>query len=88
MKIELEIDDTYIKEMVAKELAERIVQNYSYENQDAKYGIREGTDKAIKEYIYSRKDEIIDKVISRASTEIVKKGMPKLLDKVMKGGAE
>ena len=88
MKIELEIDDTYIKEMVAKELAERIVQNYSYENQDAKYGIREGTDKAIKEYIYSRKDEIIDKVINRASTEIVKKGMPKLLDKVMKGGAE
>ena len=45
--------------MVAKELAERIVKNYSYENQDAKYGIKYGTEKAIKEYIYSRKDEII-----------------------------
>ena len=88
MKIELEIDDGYLKEMVANELAERIVKNYSYENQDAKYGIKYGTEKAIKEYIYSRKDEIIDKVINRASTEIVKKGMPKLFDKMMKGDEE
>ena len=43
---------------------------------------------AVKDIVYSRKDEIIDKVISRASTEIVRKGMPKLLTKVMKGGAE
>ena len=88
MKIKLEIDDSYIKEMVAKELVEQIIENHHYEHTEAKYGVREGTDKAIKEYIYSRKDEIIDRVIERASTEIVKKGMPKLLDRVMKGGAE
>ena len=88
MKIELEIDDTYIKELVSNEIAKRIVEEYRYEGREAKYGIRDGTDKAIKQYIYSRKDEIIDKVINRASTEIVKKGMPKLLDKVMKGDEE
>ena len=88
MKIELEIDDTYIKELVANQIADRIIDSHCYENREAKYGVREGTDKAIKNYIYSRKDEIIEKVISRASTEIVKKGMPKLLDKVMKGGDE
>lgn len=88
MKIELEIDDSYIKELVAKELTNRIIENYHYEHTEAKYGVREGTDKAIKEYIYSRKDEIIEKVIDRASIEIVKKGMPKLFDKVLKGGAK
>ncbi len=31
----------------------------------AKYGIREGVDKAIKQYIYSKKDTIIDRVVER-----------------------
>ena len=38
---------------------------------------------AVKELVYSRKDEIIDKVVERATKEIVRKGLPKLL---MKGG--
>ena len=37
---------------------------------------------AVKELVYSRKDEIIDKVIDRAVKEIVRKGLPKLLEKV------
>ena len=36
--------------------------------------------KAVKDIVYSHKDEIIDKVIDRAVTEIVKKGLPKLLE--------
>ena len=36
--------------------------------------------KAVKDIVYSHKDEIIDKVINRAVTEIVKKGLPKLLE--------
>lgn len=39
---------------------------------------------AVKEIIYSRKDEIIEKVIDRAVKEIARKGLPKLLE--MKGG--
>lgn len=40
---------------------------------------------AVKELVYSRKDEIIDKVVERATREIVKKGLPKL---ILKGGVE
>jgi len=37
---------------------------------------------AVKELVYSHKDEIIDKVVDRAVKEIVRKGMPKLLDRM------
>ena len=36
---------------------------------------------SVKDLIYSRKDEIIDKVVDRAVKEIVRKGLPKLLEK-------
>lgn len=40
---------------------------------------------AVKDIVYSHKDEIIDKVVDRAVKEIVRKGLPKLLEK---GGEE
>lgn len=79
MKIEIEIDEKYVAELVSQELAKRIVAEHTYENREAKYGIREGVDKAIKQYIYSKKDLVIESVVERASVEIVKKGIPKLL---------
>jgi len=36
---------------------------------------------AVKDIVYSHKDEIIDKVVERATKEIVRKGLPKLLEK-------
>ena len=36
---------------------------------------------AVKEIIYSRKDEIVEKVVDRATKEIVRKGLPKLLER-------
>ena len=83
MKIAFEIDEDYIKELVSQDIAGRIVEECRYESREAKYGIRDGTDKAIKQYIYSNKDTIIDRVVNRASAEIVRKAMPKLLDKMM-----
>lgn len=50
MKIEIEIDEKYVAELVSQELAKRIVAEHTYENREAKYGIREGVDKAIKQY--------------------------------------
>ena len=35
---------------------------------------------AVKDLVYSNKDEIIDKVVDRATKEIVKKGLPRLLE--------
>ena len=82
MKIEINIDENYITELVSQEIAKRIVAEHSYENREAKHGIRDGVDKAIKQYIYTKKDNIIDRVIERASIEIVRKGLPKLLDRL------
>ena len=33
--------------------------------------------------MYSKKDTIIDRVVDRATVEIVKKGLPKLLEKAI-----
>ncbi len=82
MKIEIEIDEKYITELVSQEIAKRIVAERGYESREAKAGIRQGVDKAIKEYIYSQKDKVIDRVVDRASIEIVKKGLPKLIERL------
>jgi len=82
MEIKINIDEEFIEELVEKEIAKRIVAEHGYENREAKIGIRDGVDKAIKQYIYSKKDEVIDRVVERATVEIVKKGLPKLLDRL------
>ena len=41
---------------------------------------------AVKELIYSQKDRIIEMVVDRAAAEIVRKGLPRLMDKMI-GGA-
>ena len=83
VKLEIEIDEGYIAELVSKEIARRIVETHRYENREARAGIRDGVDKAVKQYIYSKKDAIVDRVVERATVEIVKKGLPKLLEKAM-----
>ena len=82
MKIEIEIDNEYISELVSQEIARRIVAEHGYENREARIGIRDGVDKAIRQYIYSKKDAVIDRVVERASAEIVRKGLPKFLEKM------
>lgn len=79
MKLEIEINEKRITELVELEIAKRIVTKYSGEYFDANHGVKTGVEKAIKEYIYAKKDEIIDEVIQRASVEIVRKGLPKFL---------
>ena len=49
---------------------------------------REAIALAIKDMIYSRKDEIIDKIIDKATTELVKKGLPRLLERMTKNETE
>ncbi len=82
MKIEIEVDEAYISELVSKEIARKIVAEHNYENREARIGIRDGVDKAIKQYIYAKKDAVIERVVDRASVEIVKKGLPKLLERL------
>ena len=37
---------------------------------------------AVKDIVYSHKDEIVKKVVERATAEIVRKGLPKLLERM------
>ena len=46
-------------------------------------GIRDSVDKVIRQYIHSKKDVIVDRAVERATVEIVKKGLSKLLEKAM-----
>lgn len=82
MEIKITIDDDYIKDLVSQEIAKRIVNGTSSEHFEAKMSIRRGIEKGVKEYIYSEKENIVNKVIDRASVEIVKKSLPRLLEKL------
>ena len=78
MKIEFNIEEEFIVDAVVKS----IMKNLSYEATEARYGVRKGCEVAVKEFIYSRKEEIIEKVVDKASKEMVRKGLPKLLERM------
>lgn len=82
MKLQIEIDENEIAEMVKEKIVQQIMTNSSqnYQGRSAKFGVRDGIDKGVKQYIYSNKAEIIERVVERASKEIVRKGLPKLLE--------
>lgn len=84
MELKININEEHIKEMVEKEMVRLIISEKGYEGREAEWGIRDGVDKAIKQYIYKEKDKIIDRVVERATVEIVKKGLPKLLENIGK----
>ena len=82
MKLEINISDERIVELVEQAIVKNILSGQHWENNEARYGVRSGIDKAVKEYIYSNKGMIIERVVERASTEIVRKGLPKLIENI------
>jgi hypothetical protein len=81
-EITITVNDAEIVEMVTKMIAKDIAAQYTAESRDTKYGIRKGVESAVKEHIYANKDAIIEKCVARASAELVRKGLPKLLDRL------
>ena len=75
---QIEIDDNAIVEQVNAILNTIINRemNFKYSESDREIS------RAVKELVYSRKDEIIERVVDRAAKEIVKKGLPRLLDRL------
>jgi len=73
----IEINDDAIKEQVQGIL--NTICNCELNNKYSESG-RE-ISSAVKDLIYSRKEQIIEMVVERSTREIVKKGLPKLLDK-------
>lgn len=73
----IQVDDTQITDQI-----NNIINKVFNRELERKYG---GTGKeiqqAVKDIVYSHKDEIIEKVVDRATKEIVRKGLPKLLER-------
>ena len=74
----ISIDDDAIKKQII-----HILNRILLEEMDGRCsGVGPVIRDAVKDLVYSHKDEIIDKVVDRATREIVKKGLPKLLDRL------
>ena len=82
VEITITVNDAEIVDMVTKMIARDIAAQYTAESRDTKFGIRRGVESAVKEYIYASKDEIIDRCVARASAELVRKGLPKLIERM------
>ena len=74
----IEVDDKVIMDKVGEILNDALNRQMNYKYTDTDYVIRD----AVKELVYSHKDEIIDRVVDRAVKEIVKKGLPKLMERM------
>ncbi|WKY44442.1 hypothetical protein Q5O14_17835 [Eubacteriaceae bacterium ES2] len=86
MQIKTEIDESRIIKLVEDELALRIIEDNrsDFVAREAGRGLKSAVDKAVQAYIYKNKDLIINRVVERATKEIVKKGLPKLLENLGK----
>lgn len=73
----IEIDDKAIEEQI-NSILNRVVER---ELRQRYSGAGAEVSAAVKDLIYSRKDEIIEMVVDRATREIVRKGLPKLLER-------
>lgn len=74
----IEIDQNVIDEQIGK-----ILNEATNDELRRKYS-RTGDEisKAVKDLVYSRKDEIIDRIVDKAVKELVRKGLPKLLERM------
>lgn len=79
----IDVDENAIKEQIARILNTVLKDELRSRYSDTGREISA----AVKELIYSQKDKIIEMVVDRASAEIVRKGLPRLMDKMI-GGAE
>ena len=80
--IKIAVDEAELVRLVTEQIAEAMKGEYTYESREAKRGIRDGVDKAVKAYVYSQKEAIIEKCVARASAELVRKGLPKLIERM------
>ena len=75
---QIEVDDQAIVEQINAIINtvfnNEMRQKYSYTGEEIS--------KAVREIIYEHKDEIVERVVERAATEISKKALPKLIKRL------
>lgn len=74
----IEVDDTVIEQQITNIL------NDAFRREMLKRydGIGGEVRQAVKDLIYQHKEEILERVIDRASKELVRKGLPALLERM------
>lgn len=77
-KYTIEIDETKIGEQICAILDSILAGQLRSKYTDSGKQISA----AIKELVYSRKDEIIERIVDRASRELVRVGLPKLIERM------
>ncbi|MDD3417906.1 MAG: hypothetical protein PHY47_28605 [Lachnospiraceae bacterium] len=77
---QIEIDETEIQKQIEKILTTILNAELKGRYSDSGKVMSE----AVKDLVYSHKDEIIDKVVDRSVAEITRKGMKKFLDAMTK----
>ena len=77
----IEVDENAIKEQISGILNTVLKQELRSRYSDTGREISA----AVKELVYSQKDRIIEMVVDRASAEIVRKGLPRRMDKMIGG---
>lgn len=75
---QISIDDSAIQAQISKILDIVLREQLNNRYSDSGYIMSE----TIRDLIYAHKDEILEKVIDRASKELVKKGLPKLIERM------
>ncbi len=79
MEIKININEKELEEMIMTFIARETVNRSSF-----RYDLKNAIGEAVKKYIYSEKDQIIEKVVDRASKELVRKGLPELIERSLK----
>ena len=74
---QISIDDDVIIEQINNILNKVLMEQMNHKYSNTGHIIAA----AVKDLVYANKDEIIDKVVDRATKEIVRKGLPKLLER-------
>ena len=76
MKIEIEIPDEELKEMITEVIAQRLYANFSNDRNLYKRTIAE----CVRAVIYKDKANIVDRIVAQASRECRTKAIKKLLE--------
>lgn len=83
MQITINIDDSEIERIAIEKITDAIAENYHKRSlSEESRGRREAVQKSVKEIIYSDKENLINRCVEQASRELVKKGLPKLIEKL------
>ena len=84
MEIKINIDEKELEIYIQAEMIVTFIARGAINKSSFRYDLKDAIGEGVKAHIYSSKEEIIERVVERASKEIVRKGLPRLLEEAYK----